>query len=207
MPIYNLLEYSQNYSMTSRCLWNYYRDEIDDVDDNASDGKSFEYTTTIVGKTPQRPARPGNEGYADQPPLLPVPTLNIEFTIPLTYLSDFWRSLDLPLINCEIELNLSWTKDCVLIQHHNNVKGINFMITSTKLYVPIATLPINDNIKFLENIKQGFKKTISWNKYRSEITTQTKKNNLDYLTDQTLMKPQKNYSKLFFEFINCFRII
>ena len=64
------------------------------------------------------------------------------------------------------------------------------MITSTKLYVPIATLPIND-IKFLENIKQGFKKTISWNKYRSEITTQTKKNNLDYLTDQTLMKPQK----------------
>ena len=48
------------------------------------------------------------------------------------------------------------------------------MISSTKLYVPVVTLLINDNIKFLENIKQGFKRTISWNKYRSEITTQTK---------------------------------
>ena len=56
------------------------------------------------------------------------------------------------------------------------------MITSTKLYAPVVTLSVNDNIKFLENIKQGFKRTISWNKYRSEITTQTKNNNLDYLT-------------------------
>ena len=59
------------------------------------------------------------------------------------------------------------------------------MITGTKLYVPAVTLSINDNIKFLENIKQGFKRTISWNKYRSEITTQAKSNNLDYLIDST----------------------
>ena len=50
------------------------------------------------------------------------------------------------------------------------------MITSSKLYVPVVTLSINDNIKFLENVKQGFKRTISWNKYRSEITTQPKNN-------------------------------
>ena len=59
------------------------------------------------------------------------------------------------------------------------------MITSPKLYVPVVTLFTDDNIKFLENIKQGFKRTVSWNKYRSEITTQTKNNNLDYLIDQT----------------------
>ena len=59
------------------------------------------------------------------------------------------------------------------------------MITSTKLYAPVVTLSINDNIKFLENMKQGFKRTFSWNKYRSEITTQTKNNNLDYLIDPT----------------------
>ena len=53
---------------------------------------------------------------------------------------------------------------------NNHIIGINFIITSTKLYVPVFTLSINDNIKFLENIKQGFKRTISWNKYRSEIT-------------------------------------
>ena len=55
MPMCNLLEYSQNYSMTAASLWNCYRDEIDDVDDNISDGKSFKYKTKIVGKTPERP--------------------------------------------------------------------------------------------------------------------------------------------------------
>ena len=67
------------------------------------------------------------------------------------------------------------------------------MITSTKLYVSVVTLSINDNIKFLENIKQGFKRTIYWNKYRSEITTQPKNNNLDYLGDPTF----RNTIKLF----------
>ena len=114
-----------------------------------------------------------------------MPTLNVEVTIPLKHLSNFWRLLDLPLINCEIELDLSWKKDCVLIQHHDNITGTNFMITSTKLYVPVATLSINDNIKFLENIKQGFKRTISWKKYRSEIKMYPKINNLDYLIDPT----------------------
>ena len=72
---------------------------------------------------------------------------------------------------------------CVLSQHHNNITGATFQISNTKLYVPVVTLSIDDNIKFLENIKQEFKRTISWNKYRSEITTQPKNNNLDYLID------------------------
>ena len=98
----------------------------------------------------------------------------------------------MPLINCEIELDLSWKKDRVLSQHHDNITGTNFMVTSTKLYVPVFTLPINDNIKSLENIKQGFKRTVSWNKYRSEITTRPK-NNLNYLFDPTF----RNINRLF----------
>ena len=58
--MYNLLEYSQNYSITSGSFWNYYRDEIDDVNDNASDGKSFKYKTIVVGKTPEIPPQPPN---------------------------------------------------------------------------------------------------------------------------------------------------
>ena len=58
---------------------------------------------------------------------------------------------------------------------NNHIIGVSFIITSTKLYVPVFTLSINDNIKFLENIKQGFKRAISWNNYRSEITAQPKK--------------------------------
>ena len=83
MPMYNLLEYSQNYYMTSRSLWNYYRDEIDNVDDNASDD-TFTYKTKIVGDTPE--------------------STENEVTIPLKYLSNFWRSLDLPFINREMNL-------------------------------------------------------------------------------------------------------
>ena len=64
-----------------------------------------------------------------------------------------------------MELDLSSTKHCLLIEHHNKITGINSMIESFKVYVPVVALSINDNIKFLENIKQGFKKIISWNKY------------------------------------------
>ena len=120
------------------------------------DDKSFSYKTKIVGNTSERP---GNKGDANRPPL---PTLNVEVTIPLKYLSHFWRSLDLPLINCEIEQT-------------NNITSVNFVITTTKLYVPIVTLSINGNVKLLENIKQGYKRKLFWNKYRSEIITQPKK--------------------------------
>ena len=175
MPMYNLLEYSQNCSMTSGSLWNYYRDEIDDVDNIASDGKSLTHKTKIVTNTPERPE---NEGDANR---APAPTSKVDVTIPLKYLSNFWKFLDLLLINCEIELDLSWTKECVLIEQNNNITGVNFVITSTKLYVPVVTFSIIDNIEFLENMKQGFKRTISSNKYRSEIIIQAKIFNFDYL--------------------------
>ena len=75
----------------------------------------------------------------------------------------------------------------MLIEEDDHIIGVSFIITSTKPYVRVVTLSINDNIKFLENIKQGFKATISWNKYRSEITAQPKNKNLDYLIDSTLI--------------------
>ena len=99
MPIYDLLEYSENYSMTSGRLWNFHRDEINDSDnDNGNKinnnktitSKPFEYKTKIIGRTPN-----GNK------------TLDTEVVVPLKYLS----ILDLPLIKCEIELDLSWPKE------------------------------------------------------------------------------------------------
>ena len=107
MLIYSMLEYSQNYSMTSGSLWNYYRGEIDDADDNASDDKSFKYKTKIVGKTPGQSEWHGNEGDAVRPHRPAVSILNVEVTISLKYLSNFCRSFDLSLINFEIELDLS----------------------------------------------------------------------------------------------------
>ena len=120
------------------------------------------------------------------------------------YLSNIQRSLDLLLINCEIELDFWFWQDCVNFKIPRTteipanpagspctgcvlqtlVTGATFQINSTKLFVPVVTLSINYAIKFLENLKQGFKRTISWNKYRSEVATQTKNNN--YMIEPTL---------------------
>ena len=94
-------------------LWNSFREKIDDVD-----GNSFGYKTKIVGNTSQRP---GNEGDANQ---LPVPTLNVEFIVPLKFRSNICRSIDFSLINCDIEIDLAWTKDYVLIEQNNNITGV-----------------------------------------------------------------------------------
>ena len=98
--MHNLLEYIRNYSRTSGSLWNYYRYTIDDGDVNVivSHGKSFKYKTKIVGERPERPWQSGNPEHADQPPKLLVPSLDVEFTIPIKYLNSFWRSLNLPFI-------------------------------------------------------------------------------------------------------------
>ena len=80
---------------------------------------------------------------------------------------------------------MKWTKNFVLIGEYDNTTGATFTIASTKFYVPVVTLSINDNIKFLESIKQEFKRTISLNKYRSETIVQPKGSNLDFLIDST----------------------
>ena len=88
------------------------------------------------------------------------------------------------------------TKDCVLMKHHDNITRANFKITSTKPCAPVANLSIKDNIKLLEKLKQGLKRTISWNKHRSEITTQPKNSNLDYMVDPTFTNINRPLCKM-----------
>ena len=123
------------------------------------------------------------------------------------------RFLDLSLFNCKTELDLSWSKEYMISEisirppvvgspdanlsvpevSAIQATGATFQINNAKLYVPVVTLSINDNIKFLENIKHGFKRTIPWSQYRSETTTQPKNSNLDYLNDPTF----RNIKRLF----------
>ena len=97
------------------------------------------------------------------------------------------------MIKCDVEIYLSWKKDCVLKKHYNKITGGDFKIRITHPHVPVVTFCINDNIKFLEHFKQGFRGTVSWNKYISEIITQPKKKNLDYMIDPTF----RNINRLF----------
>ena len=120
--------------------------------------------------------------------------------MPLKYLSNFWRTVDIPLINCEVSLTLTWFENCVIkskatreadldadpaVAGINNPTNATFKVTDCKLYVPVVTLSAENDNKHLEQLKTGFKRTIKWNKYRSEISNQTKNNNLNYLIDPT----------------------
>ena len=84
----------------------------------------------------------------------------------------------MPLINCEVNLELTWSKDCVIT---NSTGEGKFQITETKLYVPVVTLSTQDNAKLLQQLKSGFKKTINWNKYESSVKTFTQNRYLNYL--------------------------
>lgn len=83
----------------------------------------------------------------------------MEVTILLKYLL-ICGSHDLHLINCKVVLDLSWRKACLFVLHYNNLAGVNFTIASTKLYVPVVTLSMNENIEFLKHLKKGFKRKI-----------------------------------------------
>ena len=97
MPMYSLLEYSKNYKKTTGSLWNYYRDEPSNP--LSSNSESFKYKTNVIGKTPEN-----NDSLTD-----------VKIVIPLKHLSNFWRALNIPLINCKVELILTWSNKCVLV--------------------------------------------------------------------------------------------
>ena len=121
MPMYNLIEYSDHYSDTSGSLWNFKRDKIinnEDVtdDDNAP---SFKYKANLIGNT-------GNNGRKN----------GAKIAIPLKYLSNFWRSLKMSLINCKIELSLKWIENFILtinLNANNRINKATFTITDAKL--------------------------------------------------------------------------
>ena len=158
MPMYILIGYSDNYAKTTGSLWQYFRDE---PDDNIEDSESSKSKIKITGKTPDD----DNEK-------------DIEIMVPLKYLSNFWRTLEMPLINCEVNLILTWSSTCVITD--SNGAGI-FEITDTKLYVPVVTLSTQENAKLRQQLKSGFKRVINWNKYFSKPESFRRNPNLNYL--------------------------
>ena len=116
MPMYNLLEYSKNYRKTTGSFWNYYRDEPNNppaADYNAdpiTDFQSFKYKSSIIGKK-------SNENRENDENTVQRNTKtkkNLKIVVPLKHLSNFWRNLDMPLINCKVFLTLNWSENCIL---------------------------------------------------------------------------------------------
>ena len=153
MPMYNLTECSDNYSKTSGSLWQYCKeitaeDDAGNIDDfngaNATNSSNFK--TKITGQI-------SDNG-----------RINIvEIMIPLKYLSNFWRTLEMRLTNCEVEVILTQSESCVIIYTNVANQVPTFTIRERNLYVPVVTLSTHDNAKLLPQLKSGFKSTISWN--------------------------------------------
>ena len=179
MPMYNLIEYSNIYSKKSGSLWQYYRGELALTNVGfitsfhaSNNSASFKFRQKITGAK-------GNKG-----------TENVEIMVSLMYLGNFWRTLEMSLINCEINLILTWSDKCVLC---NDTKATTFAITDTKLYVPVVTLSTQDNVKLLEQLKTGYKRTIYWKKYEPKVSTETENSYLDFLINSIFQGVNRFY--------------
>ena len=172
MPMYNLIEYSDNYAKTSGSLWQYCKDiparnnnnEIDDFT-GGNTTNSFNFKAKITGKT-------GDDV-----------TKNVEIMVPVKYLSNFWRTLEMPLNNCEVNLILTWSSTCVIVSTNIANQGATFTITDTRLYVPVVTLSTQENTKLLQQLKSGFKRVINWNKYLSKPELLAQNPSLNHLVE------------------------
>ena len=161
-----------NYSKTSGRLWQYCKDipavnnddaVVNFTDNNLTD--SYKLKVKMTGQT-------RDDG-----------TKNVEIIAPIKYLSNFWKTLEMPLINCEVNLILTWSKKCVTVSTDVANQNARFAITDTKLYIPVITLSQQDNANLLQQLKSGFKEVINWNKYLSKPELLAPNPNLNYLVE------------------------
>ena len=147
MPMYNLIEYSDNYSDTSGSLWHFKRNEIpaNNSDLTFNNSQSFKYKAALEGKTATH-----NNGKSS--------VKDTKVVVLLEYLSNFWRSLEMPLINYKVHLELNWIKYCILSSAGNSAK---FEIKDSKLHVYIVTLSTKDT----NQLSEGFKSSVYWTSY------------------------------------------
>ena len=159
--MYILIEYGSNYPETIVSLWFYSKDEATDLNSNIANTdyfKSFTYQAKLLGNT-EAQLNPNDASGILQ---------NATMAVSLKYLSNFWRSLEMPLINCKVALKLKWEKYCVLSAAGNdntndNPDNIIFTIKDTKLHVPVVTLSAKDNQKLSNFLSKRLERLVYWN--------------------------------------------
>ena len=156
MPMYNLLKYFDNCQDSTGSLYQLKRDEPPDNKANvANDTTSLVYKSKLISGTDDNNVN------------------NVKLVVPLKYVRSFFRSVEMPLVNCKIDFELTRHNDC-MISSVNAAAGqvVSFMMTNTKLYVPVVTLSTKDNNNLTKQLNDGFKRTIYWNQYVSKPFTE-----------------------------------
>ena len=172
MPMYNLIEYSDNYAKTTGSLWQYCNDIPTRNNNNQLVNFAINNLTDSLNFKVKFTGQTDDDG-----------TKDVEIMVSLKYLSNFWRTLEMPLINCEVNFILTWSSTCVLVATNIENQNATFAITDTKLYVPVVTLSTQENTKFLQQLKSGFKRVINWNKYLSKPELLAQNPNLNHLVE------------------------
>ena len=145
-----------NYSDTSGSLWQFKRDECpaNNNDDLTIDiSQLFKNKAALAGKTTNAVSNTNSS--------VKVPKI----VVPLKYLSNVWRSLEMPLINCKFYLELNWIEECILSSAGNSAK---FEITEAKLHVPVVTLSTKDSVNLAKQLNEGIKRSVYWNSYETK---------------------------------------
>ena len=171
MPMYNFIEYSDSYADSSGSLYQFKRDESPMNDPRnpknvaLGNSKSFKYKASFLGKATDAD---GNDRSLK----------NTKIVVPLKYLSNFFKSLEMPLINSKIHLGPNWKNNYVMYGGDTYAGGDNannreerFQVTSTKLYVPIVTLSSDDSATLTKQLNERFERSVYWNEYKSKIET------------------------------------
>ena len=157
MPMYNLIKYSDNYSDSSGSLWGFKRDEIANNGNVTNDDNtpSCIYNAHLIANTEAN----GTKN-------------RVKIAVPLKYLSNCWRSLEITLINCRVKLSLRWIENCVLTTAAIGANATatcadsaTFKIADAKLYVPVVTISAEDNARLAKQLNEGFIRLVYWNKY------------------------------------------
>ena len=175
MSMYNLIEYSSNYSETTRNLWFYSKDEANDFNADiakTNNFKSFLYKAKLLENIE-----------ADGINWI---LKNAKITVPLKCLRNFWRLLEKSLINCKVELKFKWTKYCVLSApaadnvNNRDSDNIIFTIKDTKLYVSVVPLLARDNQELAELLSKGFERSVYWNEHKTKSGNKNTTNEFRY---------------------------
>ena len=177
MPMYNLIKHSSNYSETTWSLWFYSKDKTTNFNDNITntdDFKLFTYKAKLLENTEAHPATNNANGILK----------NAAIDVSLKCLSNFWRSLAMPLINCIEELKLKWTKYCILSAASADNINANpnniFIIKDTKLCVPVVTLLSRNNQNLSRLLSKRFERSVYWNEYQTKNENKDTTNEFRY---------------------------
>ena len=147
--------------------------------DGTNATNSFNFKTKITGQTANYNKNNNNNNNN----VNIVGRVDVEIMVPLKYLGNFWKTLKMPLINCEVALFWGWSANCVIIYTNVNDQVPTFTIIETNLYVSVVTLSTQDNSKLLSQLKSGFERKTSWNKYLAKPELLAINQNLNYLIE------------------------